>query len=162
MVFSTTPIVIRGFNVPGDSVFFIDFGSARILPSGPGTGVRINDWDVARGTIPPPEGTEALDPYAYDVFALGAALENHIEVGPLSTPYNVATQMCVEQTYKRFDKLLNKTHVPRCLYLFVERLQAQDPLQRPSIFRVRRQFSALRRWMTCTRWTYKIFGVTFG
>lgn len=92
MVYTSTPIVIQGFDVPGDSAFFIDFGSARILPSGPGTGVRINDWDLARGTIPPPEGTEALDPYAYDVFALGTALEGNIEVGPLPTPYNVAAE----------------------------------------------------------------------
>lgn len=162
MVFTTTPIVIQGFSVPGDSVFFIDFGSARILPSGPGTGLRINDWDLGPGTISPPEGKEALDPYAYDVFALGAALENHIEVGPPSTSYNIIAELCVEKTYERFDMLLNKTHIPRCLCLFVERLQAQDPLQRPSIFRVRRQFTALRQWMACTHWAYHIFGVKFG
>lgn len=161
-MYTTTPFVVTGFNVPGDSVFFIDFGSARILPSGPGTGVMINDWESGPGTTPPPEGKEVLDPYAYDVFALGTSLEGDIEVGPLHASYNVVADLCVEQTYERFDKLYNKTHMPRCLWLFAERLKARDPLQRPSIFRVRRQFTALRCWMACTRWTYKIFGIKFG
>lgn len=162
MVYTSTPIVIQGFDVPGDSVFFIDFGSARILPSGRGTGLRINDWDIGPGTTPPPEGKEALDPYAYDVFALGTTLKGNIEVSPLLPSYDVAAESCIEQTYQRFDEMLNKTHIPRCLWAFTERLRVGDPLQRPSIFRARRQFTAMRCWMTCTRWTYTIFGIKFG
>lgn len=162
MVYTTTPIVIAGFNVPGDSVFFIDFGAARILPSGPGTGVRINDWDMARGTMSPPESTEALDPYAYDIFALGAALEHNIEVRPLPASYNSAAKIWVAKTYQRCDLRPKRTHFPPCLSLFATGLQARDPLRRPSIFRARRQFTALRCWMACTRWTYTIFGIKFG
>ena len=43
-VMSLEPMNILGFNVPGDSIYFIDFEATRILPSGPGSGVRIYDY----------------------------------------------------------------------------------------------------------------------
>lgn len=48
-------------------MFYIDLGST----SGPGSGVRIRDFRFHGGKFIPPEGLDAFEPYAYDIFALG-------------------------------------------------------------------------------------------
>lgn len=57
-----------GFDIPADSVYFIDYGSARILPAGPESGIKVRDWKERRGKVDPRDGTDNVDPYAYDVF----------------------------------------------------------------------------------------------
>lgn len=59
-----------GFDIPADSesVYFIDYGSAQILPAGPGSGIKVRDWKERRGKVDPRDGTDNVDPYAYDVF----------------------------------------------------------------------------------------------
>lgn len=60
-----------GFNLPADVIYFIYFGFARMLPSGPDSGIVVADWKKRpSGKAPPPEGTDAVDPYAYDVYML--------------------------------------------------------------------------------------------
>ena len=80
MVLSECVYSFQGTAVPQDSIFFIDFGAARILPGGPGSGVTISDFTSAPGTYPPPEGTDRLDPYAYDIYALGETLNWFVKV----------------------------------------------------------------------------------
>lgn len=54
--------------IPG---YFVDFGSARMLPAGPDSGIVVDDWKKRpSGKVPPPEGTDAVDPYGYDVYML--------------------------------------------------------------------------------------------
>lgn len=80
-VFSLQPMKIKGFDVPGDSIYFIDFEATRILPSGPGSGVKIRDYEQKSAAPPhPPEGMGNLDPYAVDIFKLGGALAWFLEV----------------------------------------------------------------------------------
>ena len=74
MVLSGRISSFRGSPIPKDSIYFIDFGAARILPGGPGSGVTISDYGSAPGSYRPPEGTNNLDPYAYDIYALGETL----------------------------------------------------------------------------------------
>lgn len=54
--------------------FYIDFGSSRHMPSGPESGAVIHDYKRMGGHFPPPEGTDALDPYAYDIYSMGATI----------------------------------------------------------------------------------------
>lgn len=75
-VWSKEPVSYGGFDIPAGQVYFIDYGSARILPSGPVSGVKIYDYDEEGGKFQPPESTDALDPYAYEIFALGYTLKN--------------------------------------------------------------------------------------
>lgn len=136
VVFSYDASSYGGFHVPARGVYFIDFGSARVLPSGPGSGIVIHDWEEAGGKLPPPEGTGIVDPYAYDIFALGNTLRG----------------TCGSAAY------LNKSiRIPPCLTHFNETLRASVPSQRPSIHRVARLFRVLRLWMAATNWTYSIF-----
>ncbi|OCH89533.1 hypothetical protein OBBRIDRAFT_804669 [Obba rivulosa] len=55
-------------------IYFIDFGSSRCFPKGPGEGLRIMDWSTFRGRLIPPEGKDEVDPYAYDVYSLGETM----------------------------------------------------------------------------------------
>lgn len=80
-VYTADAVTNRFFDVPAHSIHFIDFGSARVLPSGLGSGVQIFDYAIASGTPPhPPEGMDVLDPYAVDIFKLGAACHWFITV----------------------------------------------------------------------------------
>ncbi|OBZ65098.1 hypothetical protein A0H81_14901 [Grifola frondosa] len=47
--------------------YFIDFGSAHLLPGGPGGGLVITDYKTYGGHYDPPESEDRVDPYAYDV-----------------------------------------------------------------------------------------------
>lgn len=51
----------------------------------------------------------------------------------------------------------NPSHIPRSIMRFARETKFLDSTKRPSVFTVRRQFSALRVWMTCTTWVYKVF-----
>ena len=62
------------------SRYFIDFGSSRLLPAGPGTGIVINDFFSGGGRWKPPEGVDDLDPYLYDIFTLGNTVDQFLEV----------------------------------------------------------------------------------
>lgn len=62
------------------SLYYIDFGAARQLSAGPGSGVTISDYRGWGGHYEPPEGVVDLDPYAYDVYCLGETLYNICQV----------------------------------------------------------------------------------
>lgn len=83
IVYSWEPIDEGIFKVPQGIVYFIDFGSARLLPSEPGTGIHIYDWSDAGGHYDPPEGEDVVDPYAYDIYSLGRTLEEISDVSGL-------------------------------------------------------------------------------
>ncbi|KAH8094457.1 kinase-like domain-containing protein [Cristinia sonorae] len=57
------------------SVYLIDFGATRRFDSGPGTNVIIHDYKEAGGHYRPPEGKDAVDPYAYDIYSIGVNLK---------------------------------------------------------------------------------------
>ena len=71
---------IGQFELPEWTLYFIDFGSSRLLPAGPGTGVVINDYWSGAGRWDPPEGVDDLDPYTYDIFALGVTVDQLLDV----------------------------------------------------------------------------------
>lgn len=71
------------YDIAPGSIYYIDFGAARVLPSGPGSGVVITDWEENGGTWPPPEDTQMLDPYAYDMYSLGVTFDYAYWVSPL-------------------------------------------------------------------------------
>lgn len=48
-----------------------------MLPSGPGSGVKITDRESRRGKLPPPEGKAVVDPYGYDVYMLSDLVATH-------------------------------------------------------------------------------------
>lgn len=66
------PGIIQSSTSPSATIYYIDFEATRVLPSGPGSGIRINDFfSAGGGKYIPPEGVDALDPYAYDIYSLG-------------------------------------------------------------------------------------------
>lgn len=71
LVYSEDSYVQGAFNIPGNTVFYIDFGSSRQMASGPGSGVVIHDYGRQGGHFEPPEGREDLNPFAYDIFTIG-------------------------------------------------------------------------------------------
>ena len=73
---SIRPPVNGLFKVTRRSLYFIDFGSTRIFSSGPGSGVVIHDWKIAGGHVDPPEGSESVDPFAYDIYSLGETISS--------------------------------------------------------------------------------------
>ena len=74
MVYTKDAVIVGQFDLPALTLYFIDFGSARHLESGPGTDVVINDYWSGGGHYEPPEGTDKVDPYKYDIWALGNTL----------------------------------------------------------------------------------------
>lgn len=69
-----------GFDILPRSLYLIDLGSVRMLPSGPESGIKITDWDSRRGKLPPPEGKDIVDPYGYDVYMLSDLLATYARV----------------------------------------------------------------------------------
>lgn len=80
MVYTIDAKAVGQFDLPALTLYFIDFGSARHLESGPATGVVINDYNSGGGRWDPPEGIDDLDPYKYDICSLGHALEQILQV----------------------------------------------------------------------------------
>lgn len=139
LVWSQNGYSSAGFNLPADVIYFIDFGSARMLPAGPDSGIVVADWKKRpSGKSPPPEGTDAVDPYAYDVYMLN---------------YTIMTW----SPQSRDNRRGNPAHIKSCLKHFTTSIKSLDAKERPSASQYRRQFSALRTWMSCVSWTYSIF-----
>lgn len=113
---------IRGFTIPVNSIYFIDFEATRILPSGPGTGVKIYDYEQKPAAAPhPPEGMGAVDPYAFDVFKVGCALQWFLEVsifvpGPETTLIFFRSSMRTEALLRRPHTFLAASHTSRKLF----------------------------------------------
>ena len=84
MVSTKEPVTASQFVVPARRVYFIDFGSSRQLASGPGSGVTIQDYAKSGGHFAPPEGDKLMDPYAYDVFAVGSTFNELCQVSSSS------------------------------------------------------------------------------
>ncbi|OBZ65102.1 Beta-hexosaminidase 2 [Grifola frondosa] len=114
--------------------YFIDFGSAHLLPTGPGCGLVITDYKTAGGHYEPPEGEDSIDPYAYDVFAVGETVRQICEL-------------------KKQDGM----SVPSALLDYIDLLTAPIPSDRPSIQRAIRLFRVFRFWMLCADWLHKAF-----
>lgn len=89
-VWAIKPVSYGGFDIPVDRVYFIDYGTARIMPSGPGSGARIYDYDEDGGKYTPTEATDAMDPYAYDILALGYTFENGFLVYQIPAPHSTS------------------------------------------------------------------------
>lgn len=80
IVWAAEDVSFEGLNIAMGKIFFIDFGSARILPAGPGSGVRIHDIREYGGKWEPSEGFDAVDPYSYDIDSLGVVLGRQFSV----------------------------------------------------------------------------------
>lgn len=75
MVYTIDVAIVGQFDLPALTLYFIDFGSARHLATGPGTDVVIDDYWSGGGHWEPPEGTDSVDPYKYDIWTLGKTLD---------------------------------------------------------------------------------------
>ena len=80
LVYTREACTIGQFDLPEWTLYFIDFGSSRRLSAGPGSGVVINDYWSGAGRWDPPEGVDNLDPYAYDIYALGVTVHQLLDV----------------------------------------------------------------------------------
>ncbi|KAH8094442.1 kinase-like domain-containing protein [Cristinia sonorae] len=115
-VFALENTVFGSFNIPKMTVYLIDFGHARRFDSGPGTNVTISHYPG--GHLPPPEGEESVEPFAYDVYSLGIMIED----------------LCNLTQYLEPE-----------LQSFVEFLTVKDPQKRPMIGQVKEDWASLRR-----------------
>ncbi|TCD63761.1 hypothetical protein EIP91_004976 [Steccherinum ochraceum] len=131
MVWSEKAFSFNSCDIKAGSLFYIDFGSARQLPAGPGSGVTLADGRVLGGHFKPPEGEEDLDPYAYDIYCLGGTLKSICQ-----NVQNMAPQMGWS------------IHFPLSLHCFIDVLHNSDPAQRPPIRLAKRLWSELRNWIT--------------
>ena len=95
MVWAGADFKRGGFDISAGAIFYIDVGSTRVLPSGPGTGIRIRDFRYYGGKYMPPEGLDAVEPYAYDVFAMTQTFSYLTAVSPrTSVPPSSLTGCC--------------------------------------------------------------------
>lgn len=147
------PGIIQSSTSPSATIYYIDFEAARILPLGPGSGIRINDfYSAGGGKYIPPEGVDALDPYAYDIYCLGMLYDAIFGVSHSSRPPGEALIDCFGQfTSERKNA---KVRISRCIFDFADMLRADNPAHRPSIFRVNRLLRALQAWVFATKWLY--------
>lgn len=136
MVCAATDFKRGDFDISAGAMFYIDFGSTRVLPSGPGSGLRIHDFKFYGGKFMPPEGLDAVEPYAYDIFALSKTF--------------VMLTVC-------FNMANPSEHTPRCWKEWCLTMQEPIPEKRPPIVRVHRQFSYMRAWLSRTTWIYRVF-----
>ncbi|KAH8100142.1 hypothetical protein BXZ70DRAFT_1008645 [Cristinia sonorae] len=120
-VFADTDICCGPHTFKKDSFYLIDFGATRRFDSGPGTNIVIDDFREAGGHYPPPEGMDAVEPFAYDIFSLGKAL---------------ITWWDIVQCFRE-DVDLPRSAVDAFIQ---ERLLCRDPLQRARIEDVKREW----------------------
>lgn len=71
------------FKLVKHKLYFIDFGGSRRLPRGK----TIRDYKSNGGAWTPPEGFDNVDPYIYDIFALGCTVIAITEVRDLLLLY---------------------------------------------------------------------------
>ncbi|TCD67073.1 hypothetical protein EIP91_000586 [Steccherinum ochraceum] len=130
IVWSVEALNLRSFNIKADALYYIDFGAARRLPAGPGSGVTISDYKKHGGHYRPPEGVENLDPYAYDVYCLGETL------------YNTC-----HRTLERKSAFI----FPPSMYQFIDTLRNPNPSHRPLMRQVKQQWFELRNRILSTK-----------
>ncbi|OCH88983.1 hypothetical protein OBBRIDRAFT_47167 [Obba rivulosa] len=127
------PSDFPSFNIIRGRYYLIDFGSSRSFPKGPGEGLLIDDWSAYPGHFDPPEGTEMVDPYAYDVYSLG------------ETVYDGFRYVADTITF----------HPPMSLLHMLDMLRSPDPSLRPTMRQAVRIAGALRSWILATTWLYR-------
>ena len=89
LVFTDEDRELGPFKIAAKEVFFIDYGSSRQMSSGPGSGAVIHDYRTMGGHYPPPEGKDSLNPFAYDVYALGQTIVSIYSVSVADSAYVV-------------------------------------------------------------------------
>jgi len=132
LVYSKPACVVGPFNIPENRVYYIDFGSSRRLPFGPGSGGVIYDYYDAQGRYPPPEGMDTVDPYAYDIYSLGKTLTG-LKARTECSPY---------------------CQLPESYMMFLETLKNINPAQRPGIRQVQILWHALQEWISFSEQTH--------
>lgn len=80
LVWSRDDLSQGDYSILAGTLYLLDYGAVRMLPSGPNTSVKIHDFRDAPGKQKPSEGTEAVDPYAYDIYMLGHTLREILAV----------------------------------------------------------------------------------
>ncbi|TCD63754.1 hypothetical protein EIP91_004969 [Steccherinum ochraceum] len=124
IIWSVKAFNLRSHDIEADALYYIDFGAARRLSAGPGSGVTISDYKKHGGHYRPPEGIENLDPYAYDVYCLGETL------------YNTCHRTLERKSAFTF---------PPSMYQFIDTLRDPNPSRRPLMRVVKQQ---CRTYMT--------------
>lgn len=119
-----------------------------MLPGGPGEGIRITDYAGEGGHYAPPEGVDSIDPYAYDIFALGETIRGICIVRLISV---VRYKMLTCTQWRESNNL----YVPSILVPYSDFLSPAEPSDRPDIDRAVQVFRACRTWILCTEWLRK-------
>ncbi|OCH94230.1 hypothetical protein OBBRIDRAFT_789568 [Obba rivulosa] len=127
------PVDFPPFNIVKGRCYLIDFGSARSFSKGPGQGLLTGDFYSYPGHFVPPEGTDAVDPYAYDVYSLGKMIDH----------------CCGYAVWKP------TFHPPKSLRHIVAMLMSPNPSLRPTMRRTVKITRALQSWILSTTLLYK-------
>ena len=77
------------------------------MPSGPGNGAVIQDYETKGGHFPPPEGSDDLDPYAYDIYSLGQTIRGMCRV---RFCYSVANVLKAYSRCRAIDDEIEEGH----------------------------------------------------
>ena len=77
VVAATEEDALRDTRVTAGKVYLIDFESCRQFTLGPGTQGAVS---LPPAHVKPPLGIKSLDPFSWDVYCLGAALEDILDV----------------------------------------------------------------------------------
>ncbi|EMD41403.1 hypothetical protein CERSUDRAFT_109991 [Gelatoporia subvermispora B] len=130
-----TPAEFPPFSITRGRYYIIDFGSSRVLPKGPGEGLLVGDFFQYPGHFMPPEGTDAVDPYAYDVYSLGETIHD----------------VCEAARHRA------QIQAPRSVLHLVNTLRSPDPSRRPTMRQLVGITRAICFWVSNTTWLYKVF-----
>ncbi|KAI0093347.1 hypothetical protein BDY19DRAFT_421794 [Irpex rosettiformis] len=127
------------FTIQEKRAYIIDFGlSKQFSPiSGLTNGTTVVPFEKDVGHYPPPEGIEAVNPYAYDIYCMGW----------------VVRFFCSNITW-------NSVHIPPpiratpAIWALCDTLASDDPKGRPSAGHAQALVRLLRIWVRMTRWLY--------
>lgn len=143
-MFALKPHTFRSWQIPEFRLYFIDYGSSRQMSSGPGCGAVIQDYTTMGGHHPPPEGSDNLDPYAFNIFkfSLGYTFKSALLVSNCNALF--LNQLSIP--HRRHDSLDRLTQFGPSLQSFIDILTDAAPIRRPPIKTVIHLWHALVSW----------------
>ncbi|KAI0337458.1 hypothetical protein BDW22DRAFT_1364117 [Trametopsis cervina] len=129
------------FPVQESRCYFIDFGGSKELPPPPrgGHGDTCVPFLPFGGHYDPPEGTDSVNPYAYDIYSTGRTA-HHICERATMYAVNIPED--------------GRVRVPPALWVFCEMLSNKDPGVRPTAPQSIMLLQITWRWNKMTQWLY--------
>ncbi|KAI0093351.1 kinase-like domain-containing protein [Irpex rosettiformis] len=130
---TTGPLATRGRRA-----YIIDFGLSKQFPpiSGLTNGTTVVPFQKNVGHYDPPEGIEAVNPYAYDIYCMGWVIESFC----MSTTWDCDRPPPIRVT--------------PAIWALCATLSSDDSEKRPSAGHALALVRLLRVWVKMTRWLY--------